>query len=275
MRALVKAKPERGIWMERVRKPEVGHNDVLIKVKRTAVCGTDIHIYQWDDWASNTINVPMTVGHEFSGVVEEVGSEVAGFKPGDRVSGEGHITCGQCRNCRAGRRHLCAHTQGVGVNRPGAFAEYLVIPAMNAYHLPDDITGLDARDGVLDDHAAGRRSAEAHGRVQEQIGRRLPALDLGRAEDAALEAREQAGGAEGALHLVVLTARGDADRARDGREGVELSRQLPVAEGAAHHGLGEILAAIEALHDDPDPKLRRRVRTFFAQYRRTGRINVG
>ncbi|MDX1442952.1 MAG: L-threonine 3-dehydrogenase [Gammaproteobacteria bacterium] len=140
MKALVKAKAEEGIWMEDVPKPEFGHNDLLIRVKKTAICGTDIHIYNWDEWAQNTIPVPMVVGHEFAGEVVDMGSEVTGFEVGDRVSGEGHITCGHCRNCRAGQRHLCENTVGVGVNRPGCFAEYLVIPAFNAFKLPDSIT---------------------------------------------------------------------------------------------------------------------------------------
>jgi threonine 3-dehydrogenase len=148
MKALVKAKPEPGLWLQEVPEPAVGHNDLLVKVSKTAICGTDVHIYNWDEWSQETIPVPMTVGHEFCGVVVDVGSEVSGFRAGDRVSGEGHITCGQCRNCRAGRRHLCSHTQGIGVNRPGAFAEYLVIPAMNAYHLPDNIT--DEVAAILD-----------------------------------------------------------------------------------------------------------------------------
>ncbi len=126
--------------MDDVPTPEVGHNDVLIKISKTAICGTDIHIYNWDEWAQKTIPVPMHVGHEFVGTIVEVGSEVKGFKPGDRVSGEGHITCGHCRNCRAGRRHLCRNTVGVGVNRPGCFAEYLSIPAFNVFKLPDEIT---------------------------------------------------------------------------------------------------------------------------------------
>ena len=140
MRALVKAKAERGIWLEDIRRPEPGHNDVLIKVQRTAICGTDIHIYQWDDWARKTIPVPLAVGHEFSGEVVEFGSEVKGFEVGDRVSAEGHITCGVCRNCRAGRRHLCINTSGVGVNRQGAFADYVSVPAFNVFKLPDAIT---------------------------------------------------------------------------------------------------------------------------------------
>lgn len=139
MKALVKAKPEEGIWMEDVPHPEFGPNDLLIKICKTAICGTDVHIYKWDDWAQETIPVPMVVGHEFMGEVVDMGDQVAGFAVGDRVSGEGHITCGYCRNCRAGRRHLCRNTVGVGVNRTGAFAEYLVIPAFNAFKLPDDI----------------------------------------------------------------------------------------------------------------------------------------
>lgn len=139
MKTLCKSRKEPGIWMVDAPRPELGHNDVLIKIRRTAICGTDIHIYNWDEWSANTIPVPMTVGHEFVGVVEAVGQEVEGLKPGDRVSGEGHITCGHCRNCRAGRRHLCRNTVGVGVNRPGAFAEYLCIPAVNAFKIPVDI----------------------------------------------------------------------------------------------------------------------------------------
>ncbi|WP_136681568.1 L-threonine 3-dehydrogenase [Neptunomonas sp. XY-337] len=140
MKALAKLKAQPGIWLHDTEKPALGHNDLLIKIRKTAICGTDVHIYNWDEWAQNTIPVPMTVGHEYVGVVEEVGCEVEGFAIGDRVSGEGHITCGHCRNCRAGRRHLCRNTQGVGVDRPGAFAEYLVIPAINAFKIPDNIS---------------------------------------------------------------------------------------------------------------------------------------
>jgi threonine 3-dehydrogenase len=139
LRALVKAKREPGIWMQEQPIPEVGPNDVRIRVRKTAICGTDVHIYNWDHWAQETIPVPMTVGHEFVGEIVEIGSHVAGFREGQRVSGEGHITCGHCRNCRAGKRHLCRNTRGVGVNRPGCFAEYLVIPASNAFPLPDSI----------------------------------------------------------------------------------------------------------------------------------------
>ncbi len=139
MKALIKSRREPGLWMEDVPEPEVGHDDLLIRIAKTAICGTDVHIYEWDDWASRTIPVPMTVGHEFAGVVAATGGEVEDFKPGDRVSGEGHITCGHCRNCRAGRRHLCRNTKGVGVDRPGCFAEFLVLPAVNAFPLPDGI----------------------------------------------------------------------------------------------------------------------------------------
>lgn len=148
MRALVKAKRGPGIWMQDVPVPEYGVNDVLIKIHKTAICGTDIHIYSWDDWAEATIPVPMTVGHEFYGEIAEIGSEVKGFEKGQRVSGEGHITCGMCRNCRAGKRHLCRNTLGVGVNRPGCFAEYLALPAANVLPLPDDISSDQA--SILD-----------------------------------------------------------------------------------------------------------------------------
>ncbi len=140
MKSLVKSKAEVGIWLEDVEMPTCGHNDVLIKIRKTAICGTDMHIYNWDEWSQNTIPIPMTVGHEFVGVIDQIGEGVLGFEIGDRVSGEGHITCGHCRNCRAGRRHLCRNTLGVGVNRSGAFAEYLSIPAVNAFKLPDDVS---------------------------------------------------------------------------------------------------------------------------------------
>lgn len=140
MKALAKLQAAPGLTMTDVPQPEVGHNDLLIKITKTAICGTDIHIWNWDDWAQATIPVPMHVGHEYVGVVAAMGSEVQGFHLGQRVSGEGHITCGHCRNCRAGRRHLCRNTTGVGVNREGAFAEYLVIPAFNAFPIPDDIS---------------------------------------------------------------------------------------------------------------------------------------
>ncbi|QDT29509.1 L-threonine 3-dehydrogenase [Gimesia panareensis] len=134
MKALVKKESRPGLWLEEVPKPTIGINDVLIKVDRTGICGTDVHIYKWDDWAQKTIPVPMVVGHEFVGEIVEVGSNVADYVPGEIVSGEGHVVCGRCRNCFAGRRHLCAHTRGVGVNRPGAFAEYISLPMTNIWH---------------------------------------------------------------------------------------------------------------------------------------------
>jgi len=167
MRALVKAKPERGIWLEDIEQPTVGHNDVLIKVKRTAICGTDIHIYQWDDWASKTIPVPLAVGHEFYGEVVECGVEVKGFNVGDRVSAEGHVTCGVCRNCRAGRRHLCMNTVGVGVNRAGAFADYLCVPAFNVFKLPDAIS--DEMASILDPLGNATHTALSFDLVGEDV----------------------------------------------------------------------------------------------------------
>lgn len=140
MKVLAKLKPEQGMWMSEADKPEVGYNDILIKIKKTAICGTDVHIYNWDEWSQKTVPVGMTVGHEYVGTVAAIGDGVRGFTIGDRVSGEGHITCGYCRNCRAGRRHLCRNTTGVGVNRPGAFAEYLSIPADNAFKIPDEVS---------------------------------------------------------------------------------------------------------------------------------------
>jgi threonine 3-dehydrogenase len=167
MKTLSKAKAEKGIWMVDHPKPELGHNDVLIKIKKTAICGTDMHIYHWDEWAQETIPVPMTVGHEYVGIIEEVGQEVKGFQVGDRVSGEGHITCGFCRNCRAGRRHLCRNTEGVGVNRPGAFGEYLVIPAENAYKIPDDIS--DDVASILDPFGNAAHTALSFDLVGEDV----------------------------------------------------------------------------------------------------------
>ncbi len=167
MKALVKAKSERGLWMEEVPKPVCGPNDVLIRVRKTAICGTDMHIYNWDDWAQHTIPVPMTVGHEYVGSIVEVGNNVADFKEGDRVSGEGHITCGHCRNCRAGKRHLCRNTSGVGVNRAGAFAEYVVIPASNAYPLPDDVS--DDLAAILDPMGNAAHTALSFDLVGEDV----------------------------------------------------------------------------------------------------------
>jgi len=167
MKALVKAKAERGIWMEDLPVPSVGHNDVLIKVRRTAICGTDIHIFQWDDWARQTIPVPLAVGHEFSGEIVECGAEVRGFAPGDRVSAEGHITCGVCRNCRAGRRHLCMNTVGVGVNRAGAFAEYIAVPAFNVFKLPAAIS--DDMAAILDPFGNATHTALSFDLVGEDV----------------------------------------------------------------------------------------------------------
>jgi threonine 3-dehydrogenase len=134
MKALVKRRAEPGLWMEDAPIPEIGLNDVLIRVDRTGICGTDLHIYKWDAWAQKTIPVPMVVGHEFVGEIVAVGSNVNDFFPGEVVSGEGHVVCGRCRNCLAGRRHLCANTKGIGVNRPGAFAEYIALPMTNVWH---------------------------------------------------------------------------------------------------------------------------------------------
>ncbi len=133
MKALVKSRAEKGLWLGEVPAPKPGINDVLVRVLMTGICGTDLHIYEWDDWARSTIPLPLVIGHEFVGEVVEVGSNVADFHPGELVSGEGHVICGRCRNCLAGRRHLCAHTQGVGINRPGAFAEYIVLPMSNIW----------------------------------------------------------------------------------------------------------------------------------------------
>ena len=139
MKALVKSRPEPGIWMEEVPVPPVGTNEVLIKVEKTAICGTDLHIFNWDDWSKRTIKLPLVIGHEFVGRITELGPGVANHRVGDRVSAEGHITCGECRNCRAGRRHLCARTTGIGVNRDGAFAEYIAVPAANLWQIPPQI----------------------------------------------------------------------------------------------------------------------------------------
>ncbi|HET8569190.1 MAG TPA: alcohol dehydrogenase catalytic domain-containing protein, partial [Candidatus Limnocylindria bacterium] len=136
MRALRKSRAEPGIWMEDVERPAIGPNDLLVRVHYTSICGTDLHIWSWDEWARRTIPVPLTIGHEFMGAVVDIGSEVAGFEVGQRVAVEGHVTCGHCRNCRAGRRHLCRNAQGIGVQRDGAFAEHVVVPAVNAYVLP-------------------------------------------------------------------------------------------------------------------------------------------
>ncbi|MCB0998502.1 MAG: L-threonine 3-dehydrogenase [Acidimicrobiales bacterium] len=146
MKALVKARPEPGLWMLDVDEPAVGPRDVKIRVRKTSICGTDLHIHHWDAWAQQTIPVPMVIGHEFMGDIVEVGPAVAGLEPGMRVAGEGHVTCGHCRNCKAGRREFCHQHTGVGVTRPGAFAEYVVIPAENVFvvpaHIDDDVAAI-------------------------------------------------------------------------------------------------------------------------------------
>ncbi len=148
MKALVKSKSERGLWLEDIPEPTIAINDVLIQVQKTGICGTDVHIYQWDEWAQKTIPVPMAIGHEFVGEIVQVGSNVNDFHPGDIVSGEGHVTCGRCRNCVAGRRHLCAHTRGLGVDRPGAFAELVSMPMSNIWrHNP----GIDKEVAAIFD----------------------------------------------------------------------------------------------------------------------------
>jgi threonine 3-dehydrogenase len=140
VKALVKSHRQPGLWLEEIETPRIGINDVLIRVLRTGICGTDVHIYNWDEWAQNTIPVPMAIGHEFVGRIVETGSNVVDFFPGDIVSGEGHVVCGRCRNCLAGRRHLCAHTLGVGVNRPGAFAEYIALPMTNIWRHHESVS---------------------------------------------------------------------------------------------------------------------------------------
>ena len=167
MKALVKAKPEEGLWMQEVPKPEIRDNEVLIRIEQTAICGTDVHIYNWDDWSQATIPVPMTVGHEYVGEIVAVGEDVDDFAVGDRVSGEGHIVCGHCRNCRAGREHLCRNTVGVGVNRPGAFAEYLAIPAHNAYKLPEGLP--DEIAAILDPLGNAAHTALSFDLVGEDV----------------------------------------------------------------------------------------------------------
>jgi threonine 3-dehydrogenase len=167
VKALVKKEAAPGIWLEELPQPQIGPNDVLIKIAKTAICGTDLHIFNWDEWARKTIPVPMAVGHEYCGRVVELGSEVRGLRVGDRVSGEGHITCGHCRNCRAGRRHLCRNAIGVGVNRPGAFAEYLAIPADNAFKLPDSIS--DDIAAILDPFGNATHTALAFNMVGEDV----------------------------------------------------------------------------------------------------------
>jgi threonine 3-dehydrogenase len=167
MRALVKLTRGPGLTLTKVKRPTVGHNDVMIRIRKTAICGTDIHIWKWDEWAQKTIPVPMHVGHEYVGEIVEIGQEVRGFAVGDRVSGEGHITCGHCRNCRAGRRHLCRNTTGVGVNREGCFADFLVIPAFNAFKIPDGIS--DDFAAIFDPYGNATHTALSFNLVGEDV----------------------------------------------------------------------------------------------------------
>ena len=167
MRALAKLEPREGIWRINAAEPVAGPNDLLIRVSKTSLCGTDVHIYNWDEWSSRTVPVPLITGHEWVGVVAGMGSEVRGFEIGDRVSGEGHITCGHCRNCRAGRRHLCRNTVGVGVQRQGAFADYFVLPAFNAFKLPDSIS--DDVGAILDPLGNAVHTALTYDLVGEDV----------------------------------------------------------------------------------------------------------
>lgn len=167
MRALVKSKAEPGLWLEEIPEPEVGPGDVKIAVHKTSICGTDLHIYRWDEWAQQTIPVPIAIGHEFMGEITEVGEAVEGLRSGQRVSGEGHITCGHCRNCRAGRRHFCHHHLGLGVTTPGAFAEYVVIPARNVFPLPDHIG--DEVGAILDPLGNATHTALAYDLIGEDV----------------------------------------------------------------------------------------------------------
>lgn len=167
MKALVKLKAEPGIWLRDEPKPFMGENDVLIKIKKTAICGTDIHIYNWDEWAQKTLKLPLITGHEFAGEVIDIGNSVKSVSIGQRVSGEGHLVCGHCRNCRAGRRHLCRNTKGIGVNAPGAFAEYLVLPQENVYPLPDSIS--DNFGAILDPLGNAAHTALAFNMVGEDV----------------------------------------------------------------------------------------------------------
>ena len=167
MKALVKSRREPGLWMEDVPIPAIGPNDVLIRIHKSAICGTDMHIWNWDAWSQKTIPVPMHVGHEYVGIIEQVGDEVEGYKIGDRVSGEGHIVCGHCRNCKAGKRHLCPNTRGVGVNRPGSFAEYLSLPAVNLFKVPDGIS--DDLAAVFDPYGNATHTALSFDMVGEDV----------------------------------------------------------------------------------------------------------
>lgn len=167
MKALVKAKPEPGLWLQEVPEPQYGPDEVLIKIRKTAICGTDLHIFNWDTWSQKTIKTPMVIGHEFVGDIVAVGENVHNFNPGQRVSGEGHLTCGTCRNCRAGKRHLCRNTYGVGVNRIGCFTELLVIPSSNVYPIPDGLE--DDVAAILDPFGNAAHTALSFDLVGEDV----------------------------------------------------------------------------------------------------------
>ncbi len=167
MKALVKLFPEKGIWMQEIPMPHVGINDVLIKIKKTAICGTDLHIYKWDDWSQRTIKTPMTIGHEYVGEVVEKGRGVKNIHIGDRITGEGHIACGHCRNCRRGKLHVCENTVGVGVNRDGAFAEYLSLPSENVVHLDARIS--DEMATIMDPFGNATHTALSFPMIGEDV----------------------------------------------------------------------------------------------------------
>lgn len=167
MKALVKKSAEAGIWMEDVPMPSMDDNDILVKVRKTAICGTDIHIYKWDAWSQRTIKTPMTIGHEFVGEIVDMGRAVSGYKIGERISAEGHIVCGVCRACRAGKRHLCPNTRGIGVNREGCFAEYLSVPASNAWHVNDAIS--DDVASIFDPYGNATHTALSFDMVGEDV----------------------------------------------------------------------------------------------------------
>ena len=167
MKALVKKSAETGLWMEDVPMPAMDDNDILVKVRKTAICGTDIHIYKWDAWSQRTIKTPMTIGHEFVGEIVDMGRAVSGYKIGERISAEGHIVCGVCRACRAGKRHLCPNTRGVGVNRDGCFAEYVSVPASNAWHVNDAIS--DEVASIFDPYGNATHTALSFDMVGEDV----------------------------------------------------------------------------------------------------------
>ena len=167
MKTLKKLKAEPGLWLSEDTVPEPSYGEIRVKIRKTAICGTDLHIYKWDAWSQKNVPVPLTIGHEFVGIVDALGPGVENFKAGERVSGEGHIVCGRCRNCRAGKRHLCRHTRGIGYHKPGAFAEYLVIPEKNAYHIPDNISDNEA--ALLDPYGNAVHTTLAFDLVGEDV----------------------------------------------------------------------------------------------------------